>query len=695
MKTRSRLIAEALGGALFLSACGGGGGGSSTPASPQTPASVDVTLTPSLGKFSTGCSVELRTGSGTLLGSAPITDAGNAFIRVTGYSGPVIAQVKGASGCTYFDEATASQVPFGADRSLSAVSDTLRVDQGINVLTHLAASRVLDGDKLATGKTADTVKLENLTIQRMFQVADMFAAPTLLGNASDRLDNTAAGQLAVQLAALSELAHTRATDVATLAATLATDLADGTLDTFGASEYQVAAQTTVAKLASPSAQASLLILSQTPSLIVSTRDVQSDVQKVIAAGPALAQAKQLFADLRTSVLALSNSAGTGTLDAENALLKADFQHGLGVDMLIDGVKFMLESASQFFDSGTSRPGSTHSGWVGTCYQDSTTQATCHVSGVDDGSVYTSYQVRLTKTGAGTASWAFTQVYRYQNGQSTQTAAPSGMSGSFTYSANAATAKGQFIPMTGDAERSAIDISLGFTTTGTTGAIRFSATGSANSVKTDGTSTLQVDLTKLDLDPVSQVNQMVLSLTGPRHRFDGALTLSGQVASADGSIAQPKSLKFVGTFTDTASHYTVLDGTVTASQDWTGYDPRLANSDGNFARYAFSFDGVANKGPGAAGITLSFSGDNQAGPHDQKIALKFTSASGIVVTGTGVQTPARPDDLWNWTFANENGIKATYAQSSRSGKVTAGDGSDLGTLSSQRVTFVDGSFESLL
>ena len=80
---------------------------------------------------------------------------------------------------------------------------------------------------------------------------------------------------------------------------------------------------------------------------------------------------------------------------------------------------------------------------------------------------------------------------------------------------------------------------------------------------------------------------------------------------------------------------------------------------------------------------------------QKIALKFTSASGIVVTGTGVQTPARPDDLWNWTFANENGIKATYAQSSRSGKVTAGDGSDLGTLSSQRVTFVDGSFESLM
>ena len=76
MKTRNRLIAEALGGALFLSACGGGGGGSSTPANPQTPASVDVTVTPSLGKFSTGCSVELRTGSGTLLGSAPITDAG-------------------------------------------------------------------------------------------------------------------------------------------------------------------------------------------------------------------------------------------------------------------------------------------------------------------------------------------------------------------------------------------------------------------------------------------------------------------------------------------------------------------------------------------------------------------------------------------------------------------------------------------
>ena len=122
---------------------------------------------------------------------------------------------------------------------------------------------------------------------------------------------------------------------------------------------------------------------------------------------------------------------------------------------------------------------------------------------------------------------------------------------------------------------------------------------------------------------------------------------------------------------------------------------MANSDSNYARYAFTFDGVANKGPGVAGITLSFSGDNQAGPHAQKVTLRFTSASGIVVTGTGVQTPARPEDLWNWTFANENGIKARYAQSTRSGSVTAADGSELGTLSSQRVSFVDGSFESLM
>ena len=61
----------------------------------------------------------------------------------------------------------------------------------------------------------------------------------------------------------------------------------------------------------------------------------------------------------------------------------------------------------------------------------------------------------------------------------------------------------------------------------------------------------------------------------------ACQASGRASSLPANTGRPGTP--YRSFTDTASHYTVLDGTVTASQDWTGYDPRLANSDGNFAR----------------------------------------------------------------------------------------------------------------
>lgn len=144
MAVKLSSVAIAVASAFTLAACGGGGGGgggSSTSTTPNaTPASVDVTVTPSLGQFSTGCSVELRKGSGEVLGSASIGANGTAIIKVTGYTDAVIATVKGASGCTYFDEASGTDKPFGADKKLSAVLPSVDQQVGINVLTHIAAT---------------------------------------------------------------------------------------------------------------------------------------------------------------------------------------------------------------------------------------------------------------------------------------------------------------------------------------------------------------------------------------------------------------------------------------------------------------------------------------------------------------------------------------------------------------------------
>mgnify|MGYP000137208419 FL=1 len=161
MVTKISSVALAVSSALLLVACGGGGGGSSTPAAS---ASTNVTITPSLGKFSTGCTVEIRKSTGELLNSRPLNADGTVTISVTGYSGPIVAQVKGSDNCTYYDEASADYQPFGTGQTLSAVIPEVRTELSINVLTNLAAARVLDGDKLATGKTETEINRENASV---------------------------------------------------------------------------------------------------------------------------------------------------------------------------------------------------------------------------------------------------------------------------------------------------------------------------------------------------------------------------------------------------------------------------------------------------------------------------------------------------------------------------------------------------
>lgn len=688
MAARLSPIALAVTGALTLAACGGGGG-SSTSATTTTPSSVDVTVTPSLGQFSTGCAVELRKSTGETLGSANVGSNGKATVSVTGYTGAVIATVKGSSTCTYFDEASGTDKPFGATQKLSAVVDSVRQELGVNILTNLAAARVLDttGSALASGTTTDTIKQENATIQVMFQVGDIFAAPTLINSSTGKvLDNSEAGTLAAKLAALAEIANSKSTTVADLATNLADDLKDGTLDSVNTTALQTALSTAITKYADDTAKASLDSVASNTTLTTDTTAAKEQAKTALTAGTSLTQAKQIFADLRSSILSVSNSAGTGTLDKENALLKADFQNGLDVTKTFDNLTLMVNAVDKLYlGSDTSISNNT-----GTCSftAPTSTEVVCLMRSPDTGK---GYRVVLHPGSDGTSvNWQVTHVRDLATNVST---ALTGLTGTMSRdSAGKSTLAGKFYPMTADGAYTTVDTS--FTYTGSKGTQLWSGSGTLNTLKSDDiTSTLKVAVTEFSADEAKVSAKLVGSLTGPHHRFDGTLEVSDLTTSLDGT-AEPKTARFIGSFTDIstpATPFKFLEGTLTASEDQSAYNSTLPESATNFVKVTIGFAGTAYKSSGVAGIGFSLSLTNSDGYDSPKGEFTLTGLNGLSLTAKA--TPVSGG--FNWEIKNSNGITVTYVAGAKTGTIKNADGTSLGTISDQRVSFIDGTFESLI
>ncbi|MCE1185246.1 MAG: hypothetical protein LWW92_06525 [Rhodocyclales bacterium] len=685
MHAKIKPLALILGSTFLVVGCGGGGGSSgstdtnTTPSTPTT--STNVTITPSLGRFATGCPVELRSSDGTLLGTTTITSQGTASVTIQNYTGPVIAQVKGAANCTYFDEATGTDKPFGAGQTMTAVLDSVRSEFSINALTNLAAARVLDGTKLASGKTADSVKEENATVQRMFGVSDMFIAPTLIASTTDKLDNSDASKLAAKLAALSELAKSQSTDLVTLANNLANDIKDGTFDSLSSSALQSALTTTAGKYANAAAKAELEDLAQNTTLVLKVADVKADVDKVLKAGTALTQAKAIFSDLRTSILSLSNDAGTGSLDAESALLDADFQNGVATQGTTETIQMMIESANAIFLHGETSVGTQGSGRY--CALSAANQITCQF-GIYNGQRL--FRVVMTPTQTG-VSWNIPWVKNTQTGAISN---PSGLTGTMTAASDGSSASfsGKYFPMVKGADYT--DTNLNYTASGSAAAGTQLWTANGTLTTKSGSSTvLDVNLNSLNINEAAKTASMTLTLTSPHHQFVGTLSVSGILGSGENQA--PQSARFVGSFTNVASNYKIFEGTLTAGQDWTNYDPTLVTSSSNYAKASLGFNGTLYKSAGVTGVALSLSANNFAGVNSTTINLGFKGNSGLQTTGSVTLT----DGAGVWSLSNENGVKANYSTTDRSGKVLASDNTELGTISSKRITFIDGTFESLI
>ena len=94
---------------------------------------------------------------------------------------------------------------------------------------------------------------------------------------------------------------------------------------------------------------------------------------------------------------------------------------------------------------------------------------------------------------------------------------------------------------------------------------------------------------------------------------------------------------------------------------------------------------------APGIGLNLSVSNTDGYTSQKGEFTLTGLGSLSLTGKATQVAGG----FNWEIKNTNGITVTYVAGAKSGTVKNADGTLLGTISSQRVSFIDNTYTSLI
>ena len=159
MRTPFQVLARIASGAwlcALLAACGGGGGGtadnsnsgSNSGGSSGGSTTTGVTVVPALGAFSGGATVEVFDAStGTRIGT-PVTAANNgtATLDLSSQNTSFVIRVTGAaSGVSYYDEASGTNLPLLASQSLLAMVPTSLAPSGnarigVTPLTHMAAA---------------------------------------------------------------------------------------------------------------------------------------------------------------------------------------------------------------------------------------------------------------------------------------------------------------------------------------------------------------------------------------------------------------------------------------------------------------------------------------------------------------------------------------------------------------------------
>lgn len=700
MNKKISAMALAVAGAMLVVGCGGGGGsGGGTESPAAAPVKSSMTLSPSLGQFSTSCSVEALDAAGKVLDVVKVGADGKAILSFVDPKGPIVARVKGGEGCTYFDEAAGEAKAFPAGRVLSALLAEFRSEAGVHLLTHLAARDFLksDGSLDAQRYDAQKVKEEADKIRLAFLglSSDLFAPPELIGSADQKIGGTDwSSRLAIVLAALPGVLGDISNPDAAAESLL------GKWEQTPA-EINTAIRTAVLEYAVPAIQSAL------QSVIEEVRtpaQVEQLVAEFLHYENEIAQAKTIFRALREQVLAMSNESGTGSLDKQWDRMREETTHQLEILGAIDELEVLIKGASVMLGvyPGAGPVDTTQTviwGYDGECViAAGRASAECSVYRRDSGLL-----VNLTQAGPARVEWDLQREEFIGGGLTTFT----GYTGTIDLTSATAKLSGRYAPMSGNAKATLVQADV--TVSGdqeTVKDYKLQGTGVLDSVDAQGASLFKTEISNLAFDMggnagqiVSPVLDLTLVASSPNFRFTGRIGATGvlesQTPGQDWIDYQPATATLSGKFENTQEQFTLFDGLFTLGQDWSnGYKPYEDESASNFAKLQGSFSGTLFEAKDKAGLTLNLQARRE-GWLGESLSFDFATGNGVALQGTAARTAGAPaDPEWVWSLANSNGVKLSYSEYSKTGEVLAADGRQLGAIGRDMVSFVDGTSESL-
>jgi hypothetical protein len=330
-----------------------------------------VKVTASLGKFSADTPVNLRTIDGTLLGIGAVTADGTSTITLPpGYSGPVVVEVLGGNGVTYYDEKSEREVPFA--KTLRAVMPSVKTTVGVTPLTNAAVARLEAAGSLA-GATVENIQTANIKVGAVFGLSDILLAPTPVTSTTGTTLDVAKleDKYALVLAALAKTA-TGTYSAADVADNLASDLKDDKLDGLdgtGSTPAEVLLAYDPSALAAQYQDAAVVYADPASLLMVQIQplEITTDVAKIVVGSNQddVSAAKAMFAVLRTSGLSLLNANQDGLPGRKATGHSADFTTILTtqMDSLVRRLGALSSTVNVFVDRNLYVAGTNTLGFV--------------------------------------------------------------------------------------------------------------------------------------------------------------------------------------------------------------------------------------------------------------------------------------------------------------------------------------------
>ncbi len=177
------------------------------PASPSIPSSITISVVPALGAFGDGNTVTAYDTHGAQITSA-ITTVGRATLTIPPSLTTLILQASGCATCTYYDEGTKTNRPFGPSARMRALVTQIVSTKvyAVTLLTDMAATFAgVHADPPTLMTVADSPRVLSpadaiATVKVMFGLEknadfDITSAPALVSDASPTIHGSGSAEL--------------------------------------------------------------------------------------------------------------------------------------------------------------------------------------------------------------------------------------------------------------------------------------------------------------------------------------------------------------------------------------------------------------------------------------------------------------------------------------------------------------------